>query len=147
LSLGLPRQPEDDPPELPRDLSDLNDRELIDLLTEINRWADYSGGQLALAESDERSLEFAKAQAENAALVRNYGGGRDSVQAAKAARSSDPLVLEAERKLLFAYALRKVLNARHEAFERDAFAVSRELTRRLGRDPVERRTNRYGGGR
>lgn len=92
-------------------------------------------------------MEYSKTQAENAALVRNYGGGKDSVTAAKAARANDPAVLRAEERLLFAYALRKVLTARHEAFERDAFAVSRELTRRLGRDPVERRTHRFGGGR
>lgn len=66
-------------------------------------------------------------------MVRDWGGtSKDRVAVAKAQRLSDPNVQEAKTKELQAYASRKMLQALFASLEREAFIVSRELTRRVG---------------
>ena len=151
IGLPLPKKPRTDVPDLAGvDLTDLEDGALMDQLVKLTRWADYSGGQLALADVDEA---FAKQYVEQLTaqnLVETWEAGADDkkkpgVTVARAAKASDPVYVEAKQEQLNAYARRKLLSARHEAFERDAAVVSRELTRRLERSPSERRTARYGG--
>jgi hypothetical protein len=43
-----------------------------------------------------------------------------------------------------AYAYRKLIEALYNAVDRDAFLVSRELTRRIGREQKDRRRERHG---
>lgn len=146
LRLRMPSRP-DAEPSLPDDLTDLGDPELMSLLTLLTRWADYSGAQLAMASVDERAADeyFEKRRA--IAMVMNHGGGReDRVTVTKAAVDADEKVQEAKQLRLDAYAYRKLLEAKHEAFVRDAQVVSRELTRRVDREIPERRTNRWAGG-
>lgn len=111
---------------------------------EFTRWADYSGGQLALADVDEK---FATAYIDRLKAMGLVAGGSEKVTTARAASSLEPEFVEAQQTQLEAYARRKLLTARHEAFERDAAVISRELTRRVERDPSVRRTNRLGGAR
>ena len=54
----------------------------------------------------------------------------------------DPEIAKAKDDLLNAYARRKMAQVVYENCERSAAALSRELTRRLGRDPMERRNMR-----
>jgi hypothetical protein len=154
--LGLPRKPRSDYPELTSDLSDLEDAALIELLVKLTRWADFSGGQLALAEVDERFAESLVAKLKAFGLVETYSDGEDetgprggkvrkNITVARASKELDESFQQARQEHLNAYARRKLLTARHEAFERDAAVVSRELSRRIERDPSQRRTARYGG--
>lgn len=154
-SLPLPRKPRADVPELVKDLTDLEDGALMDLLVEFTRWADYSGGQLAVADVDERYADAYVDQLKAKHLVETYDlpddttpkSKRPGVTVARASKSLDPIYQDAVQDKLNAYARRKLLAARHEAFERDAAVVSRELSRRIERDPSARRTARYGGAR
>lgn len=154
-SLPLPKKPRDEVPELHRDLTDLEDGALMDQLVVFTRWADYSGGQLAVADVDERFADAYVDQLKARHLVETYDLGdedtpkskRPGVTVARAGKSLDPIYQEAMQEKLNAYARRKLLAARHEAFERDAAVVSRELSRRIERDPSARRTARFGGAR
>lgn len=149
--LPLPRRPRTDLPELHGDLTDLEDSDLIDLLVKFTRWADYSGGQLAVADVDERYADAYLDKLKAMGLVQTYdvedGPKKGGVTRARAEKNLDPVYQDAVQTKLNAYARRKLLAARHEAFERDAAVVSRELTRRVERDPSQRRTSRHGGAR
>lgn len=123
---------------------------------EFTRWADYSGGQLAVADVDERYADAYVDQLKAKHLIETWDAGDDDerpkskrpgVTVARAGKAMDPIYQEAVQAKLNAYARRKLLAARHEAFERDAAVVSRELSRRIERDPSARRTARFGGAR
>jgi hypothetical protein len=128
----------------------------MDQLVLLTRWADYSGGQLAVADVDEAFAKSYVDQLKAQGLVESWQSGEDTdepkgkrpgVTVARAGKTLDPIYQTAVQEQLNAYARRKLLSARHEAFERDAAVVSRELTRRLERSPSERRTARHGGAR
>ena len=140
----MPRRPRSDVPELHGDLTDLEDGALMDLLVAFTRWADFSGGQLALAEVDET---YAEALIDKLKAFGYVKGSGDKVTTARAELQTTPEYLDASQEKLTAYARRKLLAARHAAFERDAAVVSRELSRRIERDPSARRTARMGGAR
>lgn len=107
----------------------------------LTRWADYSGGQLALAEVDETYAEALLDKLKAMGMVR---AGDEKVTKARAEMQLEDDYQAAVQSKLEAYARRKLLQARHGAFERDAAVVSRELSRRIERDPSARRTARYG---
>ena len=147
LNLRLPPRPDDKnrrpPVPEPHELTDFHDEELMELMTEITRWVDYLGVELAIAEIHERGAQKVLDFAEASALIKNWGGGRDdSVTVAKALRRMDPDVEECEDALHGWYARRKLLNAMYEAAERDAALCSRELTRRTEMADNRRRVDR-----
>lgn len=142
--LPLPRKPRTELPELHGDLSDLEDGALMDLLVRLTRWADFSGGQLALAEVDET---YAEALIDKLKALGYVRAGDDKVTKARAEMQLEVEYQAAVQDKLTCYARRKLLTARHGAFERDAAVVSRELSRRIERDPSQRRTARMGGAR
>jgi hypothetical protein len=115
---------------------------LIQLLVRLTRWADFSGGQLALAEVDETYAEAFIDRLKAFGYVRGSG---DKVTVARAEMQVEDDYQAAVQVKLEAYARRKLLQARHAAFERDAAVVSRELSRRIERDPSVRKTSRLGG--
>lgn len=115
-------------------------------MVKFTRWADYSGGQLAVADVDEAFAKELVDKLKAISLVRTYDAdAKGGVTRARAEKSLDDDVQAAIQERLNAYARRKLLQARHEAFERDAAQVSRELTRRTEREPSVRRTARFGG--
>lgn len=155
-SLDLPSRPRTDLPELHGDLTDLEDGSLMDLLVLLTRWADYSGGQLAVADVDEQYAIAFVDQLKARGLVETYDAGdeqdtpkgkRAGITVQRASKALDPIYQGAVQTKLNAYARRKLISARHAAFERDAAVVSRELSRRIERDPSARRTARLGGAR
>lgn len=118
----------------------------------FTRWADFSAGQLALAEVDEAYAEEYVEQLKARGLVETYPDEDETpkkrtVTELRAAKRLDPVYQEAQQDKLTCYARRKLLAARTAAFERDAAVVSRELSRRIERDPSQRRTARHGGAR
>ena len=52
-----PPRPKGELPELPDELTELRDRELMSLMTRLNRWANHLGYQLSAAQVDEQSAE------------------------------------------------------------------------------------------
>lgn len=148
--LPLPPKPRTEVPDLVGlDLTDLTDADLMDQMVLFARWADYSGGQLALAEVDESFANEYIDKLKAMGLVQTYDAEekKGGVTRARAEKRLDPIYETAVQEKLNAYARRKLINARHTAFERDAALLSRELTRRGERDPVQRRVHRHGGAR
>lgn len=142
--LSIAPKPRYEAPTLPTRIADLDDDTLMDLFVRLTRWTDHLNGQLALASVEEREAEAVLGIAEATALVGNYSGKEDSVNVAKAHRDLDPKVVEASDEVQYRYARRKLLEAMFSSAERDSAAVSRELTRRVGRMEVnERRTGKW----
>jgi hypothetical protein len=99
-----------------------------------------------MAAVDERTADTLYDKAKAVSMVRGYGGKEDRVTMAKARLEDDADVQRFRQEQLDAYAYRKLVEARHEAFVRDAAVVSRELTRRVDRDAPQRRGERWAGG-
>lgn len=153
-SIGLPPKPRfrddggtllDRPPTVPLRLSELSDDDLMQLFVSLTRWSDYFGGLVAIADVEERSASLIMEKAKALALLKAGGGGRDDrVTYAKAAVAADEEVSRYEAEYESAHARRRFAAVHFEATERDTAVVSRELTRRTGRQEVhERRTHRW----
>lgn len=142
--LLLPEQPKFTIPDVPTRITEMADEDLMNLFVRHTRWRGYLSGQLALAEIDERYAEDLLTRLEAEALIRSWGGAReDRVTIAKAERESSPEVVEAKDKLQMAYARRKLIAALVDASDKNVAVISRELTRRVGHEPTERRERRW----
>lgn len=131
LGFGLSPKPGYDIPELPRDITDLDDEGLMDLFVQFTQWNDHLAGAQALAIINEREAQRAVDHAEAAAMLKNWTGTKgDRVALVKAqiAASDDLKDLYADLDTKYAY--RKLIEARTLNVERDSQVVSRELTRR-----------------
>ena len=141
--LPLPDRPnENRPPSLPSDLADLDDGELMSLMARLTRWSEWLNVRVTQIEAAE---EGAKEQLEQVRNIAILSGEYGSVTEAKAAAAQDPEVLEWQSKYNTEHAQRKLLKAMYDANVDRTFVVSRELSRRLGREPYERRDRRWGG--
>lgn len=118
----------------------------MQLFVSLTRWSDYFGGLVAIADVEERSASLIMEKAKALALLKAGGGGGrdDRVTYAKAAVAADEGVSKYEAEYESAHARRRFAAVHFEAAERDTAVVSRELTRRTGRQEVhERRTHRW----
>lgn len=153
--IGLPSKPrftnEDGevatvPPKVPLTLSELSDDDLMKLFVGLTRWTDYFGGLLAIEDVEERSANLIMEKAKALALLKAGGGGGrdDKVTYAKAAVAVDEEVTKFEAEYETAHARRRFAAVHFDASERDAALVSRELTRRIGRQETnDRRVARW----
>jgi hypothetical protein len=141
LGLDLPPEPEGTIPVLPPDITELTDVNLMQLLSELTRWAEYAGVEAAACAIEERACEAALERTRARAAI--SARGEKSVTAQKAAAAADPDALAADDELLVAYARRKLIDAILAGAERSAAVVSRELTRRVGRHDREVRSNKW----
>lgn len=139
--LDLPAKPPRDEPELPSDLTELDDGALMTLFGRMTTWTNYLAGQLAEAEVSEEFAEAALAKHKAIGAVRN--SGEKTVTAAKARAYEDPSFLDAEAARLNAYAYRKLLAARFGSSDKKNTLISRELTRRVGRSDRDERNSRW----
>jgi hypothetical protein len=136
---ALPRRPKSPIPEVPDDITDLNDHDLIAMMTLLTRWAEHLGVQLAMAEVDER---WAEASMDKERALASLGKVRDVTERkAKAYESED--FIEAEEKYHETMAYRKLVSVLYSNADRWSALLSRELTRRVNRDPRERRSGRH----
>ena len=119
---------------------------MMRLFVGLTRWTDHYAGQLAIAEVEERETETVLEKAKALVLLGKWAhaGKDDRITIAKAEVATDPDVEEWQAKHDEAYARRKMLGVLFQAAERDAAAVSRELTRRTGRmESNDRRSSRW----
>lgn len=131
-------------PKLPTNLTDQDDSKIMRLLAQFTRYQDHLAGLLALAEIDETAaanlLEIAKARH----MAGNWTGpSSDRVAISKANATLDKGVQECEQALEQCRAKRKVYGVLVESLARSAAVVSRELSRRIGNQPTERRNSRF----
>lgn len=131
LGITLSAKPDFEIPQLPRDITELDDEGLMDLFVQFTQWNDHLSGARAIAVINEREAERSVEAKEAAAMVNNWQGGKgDRVAVVKAMIVTDPQVESLKHDLDIKYAFRKLLETRAENVERDSQVVSRELTRR-----------------
>lgn len=135
----LPARPVQPIPDVPDDITDLGDRELVQMMTDFTRWAEHLNVQLAMAEVDERWAETAMEKHRALALLE---GTAKDVTRVKAAAYQSPEYLEAEQKYHECMAYRKLVGVLYTNADKWSALLSRELTRRVNRDPRERRSER-----
>jgi hypothetical protein len=118
--------------QMPKDISSLHTDQLSELFSNLTAWVNYTAGQLAAAQVDERSLEKRRDLLEAKLFVHKdmHKTKGDSVTLIKAQILNDPKIVELEEQLLQVYAYRKMLEVVYNNFERDIALVSREITRR-----------------
>jgi hypothetical protein len=138
----LGAQPEYELPDLPRDLTSLADKALMILFSEFTSWLNYAAVRFAEAEVEEERAEASLKYAEATQLVA-AAPKQGTVTTAKAAGVINPVVQTARDRALDAYALRKMTSVMFGNCERCVNLISRELSRRIGRDGPERRQQRW----
>jgi hypothetical protein len=136
----LPPRPRSPIPNVPDDITELDDRELLGLMTEMTRWSEHLGVQLAMAEVDERWVEVEMERARALALL---AGDAKDVTRTKAKAYESEAYLDAEARYHEAMAYRTLVGVLFNNTERWSSLLSRDLTRRVNRDPRERRVERY----
>lgn len=74
--------------------------------------------------------------------IKNKGGSVSAMKASTWADEDFGAAKEAEQE---AYAYRKLVEALYNSVEKDSFVVSRELTRRIGRNDRDKRSDKWEG--
>jgi len=140
----FPNKPAYEIPELPRDITDLGDEDLMELFVCLTSWSDYLSSQFAVAAIDEREASRYVTVLEAKAMIANWkGGSGDRVAIAKANIALDPAVNAANEDLEVKHAYRKLIETLVQNIDRDSALVSRELTRRTSDNSVKVRARRY----
>jgi hypothetical protein len=129
-------------PDLPRDLTIISDDRLMQLFSEYVAWQNFAATEFSLAEVAEERATAEEKRVEAMALI-TLEPGKGTITLAKANLSVSRDVEAARQARLNAYAARKMTQVIRDNCERCAALVSRELSRRIGRDPIERRQMRW----
>lgn len=124
----LPEQPEQRAPVLPLNLTEIEDSELMETFAKMTAWCDYAMAQVGLASITERDAEHSLEMAEAAFWKKMPKSS--AVTSIRETMPSDPAVADARSRLIEVYAYKRVISDVAARFERDAAALSRELTRR-----------------
>lgn len=138
------QRPDYDIPLIPLDLTLLDDQQLMEVFAKAVGWQNFAATVAVEMEVGEADAEQALTTVEAAVMIASWTGAKeDRVTLAKAHRDRDPQVMEAQAALGRNKAARKRAQTVRDNSERIANLVSRELTRRVGREPSERRMGRY----
>lgn len=140
-NIDMPERPEYAVPDLPEDLTEQSDRDLIELFRQLTEWLNYMGTQVAAAEVDEHYAEGVVDKYK--ALVTLGNKSEKTVSVMKAAQYEDVDFLEATEEFTRAYSFRKLAQAAYQNADRKSFLVSRELTRRVGRNDRDNRSAKW----
>jgi hypothetical protein len=127
--LDVPDKPDNEMPEMPSDLTELSDQDLMQLYSQIIAWSDFIAVQQSFAQTDERRIKRRLEFLEAKALIRARTV-TDKITDARTNMKADPDVAEAHDTAGSAEAYRKLIEALYSNLERDAALISRELTRR-----------------
>ena len=129
--LAFPDAPVSEIPELPDDITELSERDLMNLFVELTAWLDYASSQAAMAQVDERDADQHLELIEARVMAREWSGSSaDRVAITKAKVVADDAVVEAKGVRNERYAYRKLIESLASGLERDVALVSRDLTRR-----------------
>ena len=144
IGFTLSPKPGYDIPDLPRDITELDDEGLMDLFVQFTQWTDHLSGAHAIAVINEREAQRNVDVAEAKAMIINWTGakGGDKVTVIKAQIAASPEVSDLYDDLHTKYAFRKLLETRVNNVERDSQVVSRELTRRTSDGGMRSRSRR-----
>ena len=140
VGVALGAAPSFDVPDLPHDLTLLDEQDLMILYGEYVAWQNFAATRQSEAEVDETRAEAAQRYAEDIVMM---GATEGKVLITRAAMSDDEQVLEARSNVIQAYANRKTAQIVYANCERVVNLISRELSRRIASLPTERRNNRW----
>ena len=143
---GLPvdREVELIRPQLPPDITEVDDEELMLLYTQFSAYSDFVNTQLSCAIIDEKEIERKIEYAEAEALIRHHNAaGKTTVTVIKAMVDVDPEITELKKLHTHKYAYRKLLETMSSNCERGSMVCSRELTRRTSGDNFKTRTRKF----
>jgi hypothetical protein len=131
LGFSLTAKPEYNIPDLPRDITELDDEGLMDLFVQFTQWNDHLAGAQAIAVINEREAQRALDNAEASSMLSNWTGAKgDRITLIKAQIAASKEIQDLQHELDVKYAFRKLIETRTLNVERDSQLVSRELTRR-----------------
>jgi hypothetical protein len=136
-------EPRFDIPEIPDDLTAIDDKELMQLFSREVAWCNFFAARLSEAQVVEKYAEADLKIAELHGFIAAESKGKQSVTAQRAQRDMEPEVEAARLKALEAWAQRKAFEMAFESRERCSQLYSRELTRRTGGLATERRDRRW----
>jgi hypothetical protein len=139
--LELPVTPDGQIPELPEELTEIGDAELMRLLAQYTVWGEYAASIVVRYAIEEEHLAAVLDRERASCALRHQD--HKSVTAQKAAVAADPAVHDLEDDHQGARAKRKFAEVVMNGTERKASVISRELTRRVGRHDREARTSRW----
>lgn len=142
--LNLPRRPGYGTPRLPIDITNIDDHALMRLMVKFTRYEDHVAGLLAKAEIDEQALEAELDVAKARYIVATWTDpSTDRVQIKKAEALVDPDVQKLSERHLQAKARRKMYGVLVNTMSSGSGVCSRELTRRTGGRPDQKRASRF----
>lgn len=131
LGITLSAKPDFEIPQLPRDITELDDEGLMDLFVQFTQWNDHLAGAQAIAIINEREAQRNLDNAEAKAMLKHWTGAKgDRVALVKAQIADSQDIQDLQHELDIKYAFRKLIETRTSNVERDSQLVSRELTRR-----------------
>lgn len=129
LGLPLPNRPGDEGLEWPSNVADLPSEGLAEHLSWCTGWGSYAGWHLARAETNETAYE-AQYKITEQQLIVNSEKDYKTVTEMKANISGTKVLTDCKAKALEAKALRKMLAALLDGYEKRYATVSREISRR-----------------
>jgi hypothetical protein len=127
---------------VPLDLTSVSDQDLMEMFAKAVAWQNFVAATAVEAEilEADREAELAKLGAD--AVLANWEG-KSTITKARLVRDSTPEVVVAQEAYRAIRARRKRAQVVQANAERIATLVSRELSRRIGRDATERRNVRW----
>lgn len=150
MGIEFAPRPDGESPVLPPDPTALDDSQLMVAFTNFMGWVDFSATQLGFAEVDERCADALVEKRRDLLLLRSMPSSEalrkreDTMTRVKAEVDTHAEMVELQQQHAIAYARKKLLTTTYERYDRDAFVLSREITRRGGgQDPKLRRQSRW----
>ena len=118
-------------PEVPNDLTELDDEGLMGLFGELTSYANFLNTQYACAVIDEKTAEQSLDFEESKNYISSYEANKkETVTIMKARMAVDPTIMHLREAMAAKYAYRKLIEVMVNNVERNTVLVSRELTRR-----------------
>lgn len=136
LPFNLPDKPEGQVPQMPWDIGDLTDDQLMALMSEFTGWANYLAVETANAVLEEEALED-QIRVIQAGITRTPG----KIVAARAELEGTEEMIQLRRKFRVARHRRHLIEGIFDNCNRSANTCSRELSRRIASAPSQRRTS------
>ena len=118
-------------PPFPKDITSVDDQELMTLASKYMENFNFMRTQVACAALAEMEAETKYSTAEaKAFLNKTNGKSTEKATMLKSAVITDPEIVELQQAKMHAYAYRKMIETMQDNIERNYSLVSRELTRR-----------------
>lgn len=128
--MPIPPHPRDDMPDMPEDITELEDRDLMALYGKGVAWCNYLSVQLAAALTDEKDASSRVVAEEARVFVEESAKSKVTVARTAVKTDASEELSHFRDRLKDKEAYRRLVEALYSSMERNVQLVSRELTRR-----------------